>query len=317
MLSLKKIALSAFAVAMLTGMVGCIKDDEFFDDNDGDESAPSIVKIMGADQDIVVYARDVTPAIDTFALIDLRRDVHGPSKLNEPLTVKLELHPTLISDYNAANGTNFIPLPASSYTLLGDLNNITFAPGESAKQIAIRVDKSQLNLSSQYALGFKITSVSGGGIISTEMRNVLYSIGIKNAYDGRYRLRFGFYHPSLSPTYGTAVTDVELHTSGPNSVKIFWPAAGGYAHPILNGSALSYFAAQEPNFTIGTGNSVTVQNSFPGAVTFYTMAQGYNSRYEPGTRTIYAKFGYNYSAGAFNPSTTREWTDTLIYLGPR
>jgi hypothetical protein len=317
MLSFKKIALSAFAVAMLTGMVGCIKDDEFFDDNDGDESAPSIVKIMGADQEIIVYARDVNPTIDTFALIDLRRDVHGQSKLNEPLSVKLELHPTLISDYNAANGSNYIPLPASAYTILGDLNNITFAPGEFAKQIPIRIDKSQLNLANQYALGFKISGVGAGGAISTDMRNVLYSIGIKNAYDGRYRLRFAFYHPTASPNYDGAVTDVELHTSGPNSVKIYMPSFGGYYHPILNGGALTAFASQEPNFTIGAGNSVTVQNSFPGAVTFYSMAQGYNSRYEPGTRTIYAKFGYNYSAGAFNPSTTREWTDTLIYLGPR
>jgi len=318
MLSIKKIILSALVVATVAGLAGCVKENDFFGDKGGDESAPSIVKIMGADQEIIVYARDVNPAIDTFILIDLRRDVHGAAALNKPLTVKLELHPTLISDYNTAHGSTYIPLPASAYTLLDDLNNITFAPGEVAKAIRIRVNKNLLDLSEQYALGFKISEVGPGGIISSDRRNVLYSIGIKNAYDGKYQLRFAFYHPTASPNYDNATTTVELHTSGPNSVKIYMPMFGGYYHPILNGGTLTAFGAQEPNFTIGANNAVTVQNVFPGAVTFYTMAQGYNSRYDPATKTIYAKFGYNYGAGgAFNPSTTREWTDTLIYIGPR
>jgi hypothetical protein len=48
------------------------------------------------------------------------------------------------------------------------------------------------------------------------------------------------------------------------------------------------------------------------------MAAGYNSHYDPATKKIYAKWGYNYSPGpVFNPATTREWTDVFTYLGPR
>ena len=91
---------------------------------------------------------------------------------------------------------------------------------------------------------------------------------------------------------------------------------------ILSGAALSAFGSQEPAFTVLPGtNKVNVYNSFAGAVTFYTTytaASGYDSRYEPSEKKFYVKYGYNLLPGpTFDPANTREWTETMTYLGPR
>jgi hypothetical protein len=43
-----------------------------------------------------------------------------------------------------------------------------------------------------------------------------------------------------------------------------------------------------------------------GAVV-YVLSAGYNNRYDPATKTIYAQYGYS----------GRIFTDTLVYIGPR
>ena len=176
-----------------------------------------------------------------------------------------------------------------------------------------------MDLSKQYAIGFTITDAGTGAVINTALSKVLYSIGLKNSYDGRYNLTWTNYHPSSNPGYTGGTTIIELHTTGANSCKMFWPDAGAYCAPAVLGGGFTYFGAQEPEYTVNpTTNAVTVQNAYAGAVTFYTMAAGFNSRYDPATKTFYAKWGYNYNAGGvFNPATTREWTQTFTYIGPR
>jgi hypothetical protein len=108
-------------------------------------------------------------------------------------------------------------------------------------------------------------------------------------------------------------------TTGSNTCKIYSPDFPGFYNPaILNGN-FTAFGAQEPAYTVDPStNKVTVQNAYVGAVTFYTMAAGFNSYYDPASRTYYVKWGYNYDAGGvFNAATTREWTQTIKYLRPR
>ncbi|MDQ6609808.1 MAG: DUF1735 domain-containing protein [Bacteroidota bacterium] len=320
MIRIKKNLLIASLVFVATVVLfSCVKEKTFFPTATGDASRKQIVTVTGGDVPIVVIARNVSPSIDSFVLIEIRRNPSTQAELNSPLTVKITKNDALRTAYNTKNGTSYVDLPAGSYSVLGDLNAITFQPGEFVKEIKIRLDKSQLNLSNQYAIGFSVTEAGGGGQISSSMKNVLYSVGIKNQYDGTYTLKGAFYHPTQSPGYDRFTVTVEMHTSGPNSVKMYSPDIGGYYHPGLFAGVLNAFGSQEPNYTIDpVTNKVTVQNSYVGAVTFYTMAPGYDSRYDPATRTIYAKFGYNYAAGpTFNPATNREWTDTLIYVGPR
>jgi hypothetical protein len=308
------------AITMLTSLFSCVKNDDFFGDKDAASTRKAIVRIKDAENDITTKARDVSPTIDEFVLIELRRDANDESDLNQPLTVSLVKNSSLITAYNTANGTNYVELPASSYQLIPGISDITFLPGETVKEIKIKVDKSSLSLSTQYALGFSIATVGPNGAISSAFKDAVYAIGIKNKYDGKYRLDGKFYHPSQSPGYDAFTIEVEMHTVGPNSVKLFSPDLGRFAAPGLFGGSLNAFGLQEPVFTIDpVTNKVTVQNGAIGAVTFYTMSPTYNSHYEPGPpQKIFASWGYRYAAGpTFDPANNREWTYVLTYLGPR
>jgi hypothetical protein len=101
-------------------------------------------------------------------------------------------------------------------------------------------------------------------------------------------------------------------------VKLYWPDAGGYANPAILSGGFSYFGSQEPEYTINpTTNAVTVQNAFVGATTFYTMAQGFNSRFDPATKAMFAKWGYSYTTPGVFDASCREWTQEFTYLRPR
>ncbi len=198
--------------------------------------------------------------------------------------------------------------------------SLTIAKGSlNSQALQIKVNPGSFNPSAAYVIGFKITSTNNPNYLINANYHTMYVIlGAKNAYDGVYDCEFSNYHPSGNPSYSGTTVEVHMITTGSNKVKIFWPDAGGYFCPILFGGALNYFGSQEPEYTINAAtNVVTVQNSFAGAATFYTMNPGFNSRYEPAAKTIFAKFGYSYVAGNFALGASREWTQKLTYTGPR
>src|SRR4029078_7597648 len=173
-----------FVLLLTTVFVSCVKKDDMYKENTDESARKQVVKLTGA-PDLVAIARDVEPTNDTFVLIDIRRYPNTEADLNQPLTVKLQSDPVYIDTFNSQNGTSFVELPSSAYTLVGDLNNLTFEPGEAIKEVKIIVDQSQLDLSQAYALAFKVTDAGGGGI-NADASEGIYNVGVKNKYDGSY-----------------------------------------------------------------------------------------------------------------------------------
>lgn len=174
----------------------------------------TVVRIKDAENDITQKARDVLPTLDEFILIDLRRDPTKPVDLDQSLTVKLQKDATLIDAYNTANGTSFVELPSASYTLSDDISNITFAAGEAVKTIKIKLNKASLSLSEQYALAFKITDAGSGAVISNAFKQAIYAIGIKNKYDGVYKVTGTFVDVTNAAFVATYPYTWELQTNG-------------------------------------------------------------------------------------------------------
>lgn len=261
------------------------------------------------------FALDGNPPIETFDLLEVRYSAALKKAGNIQATLAVDN--SLVTAYNTAHGTSYVALPTNAYTLPDGLT-VSLPAGNSGKaSLRITLNKNNLNLQNAYALGIKLVSVSEGTIDQLQ-KDLIATILVKNQWDGTYELAFSNYHPSLNPNYDGDVTEVEMHTTGTNKVKIYWPDAGGFACPAILGGGFSYFGAQEPEYTIDmTTNVVTVQNAFPGATTFYTMNPGYNSRFEPATRKIFAKWGYSYVGGTFSLGNSREWTQEFRYLGPR
>lgn len=261
------------------------------------------------------FALNGLPAVETFDALDIR--YNAPRKKAGKIHVVMAVDNSLVTAYNTANGTNYLPLPANSYSFPNTLEFDMEAGNSGQYTLPITLNKNNLNLQNAYALGLKIVSVSEG-VIDDLQKNIILTILVKNAYDGLYHLVFSNYHPSLNPNYDGDETDVEMRTTGSTKVKIYWPDAGGFFNPAILGGGFSYFGAQEPEYTVDPAtNLVTVQNAYAGATTFYTMNPGYNSHYEPGPRKIFAKWGYSYVGGTFSLGNSREWTQEFTYLGPR
>jgi hypothetical protein len=287
------------------------------------DAGQTIVKAIAAEAPYGyrVINIDLVSTPQVLNMLDVRRDVSNNSELNKPMTVIVTNDPGAVADYNPA----MIPLPAGSYTidastpLVGNDYTLSFAPGEFAKQIKFTLlNANTLNLNSAYGVGFTITSIDGNGKIASTQKTVVVEIGVKNQWDGIYRCSFTNFHPTANPTYGPlSNTDVELRTTGGNKVKIYWPDAGSYGNPAWLNGGFSYFGSQEPEYTISGTNAVTVQNSFLGAVTFYTMGASYPNNYDPATKTFKVRWGYSYTVPGVFDATCREWTQELKYLRPR
>ena len=325
----KVLLVSVLAVTLFS----CVRKDNFFPSN-SPSTRKAVVKILGGGTpaNVVPNFIDFVNTSQTVFAIDLRRDPNDQGDLNTSMTVVVQDDTAAVKTANPA----YKYMPTSWYNLqsespkVGGVASGTYAgnggtftflfkPGEFAKQVYIVIpDATVLDPSSTYGLGFTVTSITGAGIIG-DSKSLVVTIGAKNAYDGIYEDNFTNYHPSSNPGYTGAVTNVYMITTGGNKCKIYWPDGPGYYNPSILGGNLTAFLSQEPEYTIDpVTNAVTVQNAAAGAVTFYQMASGFNSHYDPATRTIYAKFGYNYDPGpAFNAANTREWTQTLRYLGPR
>jgi len=279
-------------------VVSCVKKDDMYKENSDESSRKEVVQINGAD-DIIQYSRDVVPTNDTFILIDLRRYPNNEAGLNQPLTVKLQLNPQLIADYDSANNAAFIELPAGSYTLLDDINNITFPAGEAVKEIKISVTQSMLDLSQAYALGVTLTD-AGGGAVNTTLSNAVYSIGVKNPYEAYYKTTGFVFHPS-SPR---ALDDTKyLVTIG--ATKCLAPLAdlygSGYYFQLDVDASNALINWDATPVTPPSSGFMTADN--PGAVDYGAAApevpgtapwvqSTYNNTYDPATKTFWMHYGY-------------------------
>ena len=104
--------------------------------------------------------------------------IYGPIiNLNSTSTATSEIHVQLAVDnsivtaYNAANGTNYI-IPATNLYNISGLT-VTILPGQSSGRLAISIpDPNLFSTSSNYGLGFRIISVDGGYLVDDALRTV-------------------------------------------------------------------------------------------------------------------------------------------------
>jgi hypothetical protein len=104
------------------------------------------------------------------------------SAVSQNADVQVRLNNTIISDYNAANGTAFEPLPSSAYSIAS--TDITLTPSERGKKIPIKLLPSSIT-GGAYAVGLTISS-SSYGEISPVAHDVLVVVQVRNDYEGLY-----------------------------------------------------------------------------------------------------------------------------------
>jgi len=293
-----------------------------------DGAGSTLVKINHGGPDPILIPLDVNPAQEEIAVLDVRRDVQNSGALNSPATITITNTQVYLDSFNAHNGTAYQLLPADAFTITaasgvavsGDTWTINLAPGEFAREVAIQLDKTKMDLSKQYGFGFQIASTSQG-TIAKDNGEALVNVLIKNKYDGVYGLTittvgWGAYGISDGPTLEFP-SDIGLGTTGESSVDLFIYEFGTHLQPAFTDvPAATQFGAATPEFVFNASDQlITVRNTTPddGRGRAFQLAPLTGSNYfDPATKTIYA-----YYIMKQNGRPNQFITAIFTYKGPR
>ena len=296
--------LSILVIAV--ALAGCKRDHVFGDTEINTErqivefSDPHGFKSIAVDYQTDVIELDIT---------DVRFMIRSYVETNA--TARVILNPGIVYDYNDENGTNYSVVPAGLFSL--ENTEFTIGPNERSKPLRINIRPSDI-ANGQNAIGLSIAEVEGGEV-SRIAGTLVVAISVKNKYDGVYHLKGHFTRTDLPAYNGPFETEVEMITTGPNSVAMYWPPFGDYYQPFANNGALTAFSNVAPEVFFNSSDEVVSLTNItgdPAAGPFMTVFPGSNSRFEAGPPgVIYLKYYYN------TVPTNRIFADTLTYIGPR
>jgi hypothetical protein len=266
----------------------------------------------------VFAAVSTVPAVETIDVLKVA--FHNAKNLpSGDIKIKLVLDPTIITDYNAANGTNYVPLPFTAFSFSDPTLEITIPKGTyGIHTLQATVTKSFLNLTQTYALGFKIQSVSEG-VISDLANSELFVLGVKNIYDGRYAYVSGLVTRYLSPgvpandalsgpLLAGVNPDLLLATAGTNTSN-FTGLSGTGVGLTWSGGTSGVAGIDGLQLAVDPATNLTTMTS--SANPTLTNWAGHVNKYDPATKTLTLAFRWNPTANV------REYEVVLKYKGPR
>jgi len=199
-----------------------------------------------------------------------------------------------------ANGlpTGYVYLPDSTFQLLN--TTATVDPKSHLAAFQVKLFSSKISLQYAYALGFTISSATGGATIADNKKNIAILVGVKNIYDGVYNTR-GYVLRATDPTLTGYFKNVEF------GLVTFSATANDFDHLQVWGDGVSGVGIGIPRVTTDpVTNLVTVTS--PGGA--HNMP-GYPNRYDPATKTFYIGFTWGGGPGV------REAYDTMVFVRKR
>ncbi|GGG91105.1 hypothetical protein GCM10007415_27110 [Parapedobacter pyrenivorans] len=196
-----------------------------------------------------------------------------------PQDITIQLSPA--ADAAATGG--YDQLPSSVYEMPG---SVVIKKGEKRAQFSIKVKPLEFDPDSDNALAISIASASFG-TVSGNFGTVIFSLPVKNPYDGVYRYQTSA-NTALIPNQ-----DVEVELSTINSRR-----------SRLSPGLLGYYGNQVDYVVDPETNLVTVEMT-----TLLPIATFPESKYDPETKTFTLRWTSNGGARLFE--------ETLTYIGPR
>jgi hypothetical protein len=301
----------AIGIALLAALaVSCVPKTESMGD-----AGQTLVRINPAS--FAMLAVDAKTTAQTGVLFTVRKVVANAAALNVATTAVLtyDTDTAILKAYNAvpAHKANFIPLPSALGTVSPAITagkiTLTFGPGEFSKTIFINMPSSaSFDFSKSYALAFRLTEVTGEGVISEgTSTDIVCQVLAKNKYDGKYSMKGFIMRPGDTGGLEGYFKDHAkvLATAGAKSVTMspnqLWANGGGVGG--IGTWTITVNDAGTPPYPITVTDPVAVN---------WLMDPAYPNRYDPATKTFYFKVNW----GATIPYI-RGCTDTLVYTGPR
>ena len=236
-----------------------------------------------------------TAPTDYFILVNYAAPDANPTDVG----VSLAVDTATLGKFNRTNSTSYPLLPTANYSLS---NNITIPAGQRKVEYHIKFNTSLIDPSATYALPLKIVNASGV-TISGNFGTLVLLVGVKNIYDGTYTIKGQIARNSATGpdlTLGGTLksgltTKLGTLTANTNSFGQYWKDGSNVGG--IDGLFLT--VNQTTNaVTIASTANATLKNT-----------AGYNSRYDPATKTFYLAFDWG------TAPATRIAVDTLVYKG--
>lgn len=278
---MKKITIIFAAIVFMGAFSSCLKDDKYALDPSGSNNVVEFlnltVPISSYNDKYVEY---IPLTLENVPESEFTAGVNyaGPENL-APQDIVVELAPAPA----AAEEAGYDPLDASLYELP---TSVTIKKGTKSATFQIKVRPSSFDGDLSNALGISITSTSYG-IISGNVGTVIFSLPVKNVYDGVYRYQTSS-NTALIPNQDV---EVELRTISSTRSRLAPGLLGYYSNQV------DYIVDPETNL-------VTVE-----MITLLPIATSSESKYDPETKTFTLKWTSNGGARLFE--------ETLTYIGPR
>lgn len=269
----KKYYSLAIAVCLLS-FAACLKDDAHFTDF---SKVGTIIELPDADPGL-----GLTTAALTFSKtpsdLSTRVNVAAPYPLTTALNVTLSIDKAAFAKWKTANADTVSELlPDSTYTIPSA--SITIPANQNIGTYVVKVNSSKIDLNHTYVLPVSISDASGQ-TISGNFKTILYSITVKNIYDGTY----------------TAVGTLNrqgLPTDNINEDGTLATVNGNTCYTIASffgNSALSFFVR------VNADNSVTIITD-PNAGVAISGTVGKTSTYDPAKKQFQLYYGYVNGSG--------------------
>jgi hypothetical protein len=288
---INKITLGAVMVLGMGTFSSCLKNSKYYTDFSNNPASIDLPLAASTINGITAFSYPPTVATVT---LPIYVNVASTNPLNKSVSATLGIDSVGLNSYNTSNGTNYVTMPDSVYTLSS--TSVTVPAGKRLDSVTVTINLAKLDLSTPYV--FPITIVNASVPIE-QWNHLFYYVAVKNQWDGIYSYKgYALRAGDANRTGNFSGQQMALITSGSNSVT--WGGLALWAD-------LSGIGIGNPTLTIAPDNTVTCSAPNPS---MHNLPGGSNY-YDPGTQTFFVSFTWGAGPAA------RQSVDTLTYTGPR
>lgn len=311
--SIYKLVLLVFIFGGAVSLTSCLKNGPYNTDFSKVAASVDLALAAANNNGVVAFSYDATV---TTTMIPVYVDVASPSLPGSSTSVTLALDTAYLNSYNNNNGTAYSLLPDSIYSTSGW--NLTIPKGQRLDSMAVTFNFGKMDLTQNYILPITISSAS---LPIEQYNHLLLYISVKNKYDGHYTVTGTFQDITNANFTADYPMDIDLITSGPNSVDVYNSLLGGVGYVFLNGGSATYYGSFGIRMFFDANDNVTsVINTHGQPATNTRSAQldpsGTNA--EDASHNIDVKyFMIQPSAVPTPPSIRSYFNEHYAYIGPR
>lgn len=290
----------ATILLIATGFSGCLKEK---DGNFNTGDAPKNIfqfkntgaNVAGSTSFYPAFLGDVgsvSPGASGYFNINL--EYGGSGVLSQDVEISLSIDQAVLDTFNTQNKTDYIIPPTDVYSFPSKL---TIPKGAKTVTDSAKITRSaDYDFDAAYALPIRITAVSNNGAISTNYGSAVYTVNIRNLYDGVYACVAGKIQRYTNPA--TETTNDNLNGSMAGNPDVTLTTVGAYTVEIgnlkwaKNGGGIGGIDHLQATIDPATNN---VTMSCLGNGTLANIAGEVNS-YDPDTKTFTLNFDWNQTA---------------------